>query len=350
MKRESRLRWPRRVAYPLAPPAAPAYTIAMTTLPSRSAIDYLHPDTLAQIEGIELRARMVVEGVMTGMHRSPYHGISVEFAEHRPYTPGDDLRHLDWKVFGRTDKLYLKQYQQETNLDLMLMVDASGSMRYGSKLPLATQLAKQRAAGESRLWRKFDHATVMAAALSYLALAQQDRVGLVVFADHLIDVVKPSSARGQWRAVVDSLTARPVDQHTQIGRVFDEVLGMLHQRSLVVVLSDLFDEDRSLSAALARMFHRRHDVMLMQLLDHEELHFTFRHPMRLLGLEDEGKLDLDPKALREAYLDEINGHIQRISKLARRYQFDHEVIDTSLHIAPPLSRYLARRAARLKRR
>ena len=304
-----------------------------------AAADYLHPQTLSQIEGVELRARHIVEGLMTGMHQSPYYGYSVEFAQHRPYTAGDDLRHLDWKVFGRTDKLYLKQYQQETNLDLLLLVDASGSMAYGSRV----------GGSHGNMWRKYDHATSLAAALAYLALHQQDRAGLIVFADRLLDVVRPSNARGQWRSIVKALSTRPVDRQTQIGRAFDEVMAKVHHRTLIVVLSDLFDDPAALSAGLARLHHRRHDVMLLQTLDHHELTFPFATAKRLLGLEAEGKLDLDPKALREAYLTEMNGHIRAIQEEARKYQYDHELIDTSHTVGAPLSHFLARRAARLKR-
>ena len=200
------------------------------------------------------------------------------------------------------------------------------------------------------MWRKVDHATVLAAALSYIALKQQDRVGLVVFADKVLDVVKLSNAKGQWRAIVDSLTSRTVDQPTHMGRVFDEVLGMTNQRSLFVVLSDLFDDDHSLNASMARVFHRQHDLMLMQLLDYEELNFEFARPTRFLGLEEEGQLDLDPKSLRAGYIEEIKNHIQSIASQARRFHFEHEVVDTSMHIGPPLGHFLARRSARLKSR
>lgn len=302
-------------------------------------LDYLKPQTLAQLEGIELRARHIIEGLMTGQHRSPFFGFSVEFAQHRPYTTGDDLRHLDWKVFGRTDKLYLKQYQQETNLDLLLLVDASGSMGYGSP----------EAAGGVGSWRKFDHATSLAAALSYLALQQQDRAGLIVFADRLLEMVRPSNARGQWRSIVKALSAQPVDKPTNLARVFDEVLAKIHQRALIVVISDLFEDAGTLGAGLARLHHRRHDVMLLQTLDHAELTFPFATPQRLFGLESEGKLDLDPKALREAYLQELRTHIRSIQEQARRYRYDHELIDTSRDVGAPLSHFLARRSARLKR-
>lgn len=309
----------------------------MTPTTTHTPSDYLLPSTLSQIEGIDLRARHIIEGVMTGMHRSPYFGYSVEFAQHRPYAVGDDIKHLDWKVFGRTDKLYLKQYLQETNLDLLLLVDASGSMNYGST------------PGGGRHWRKYDHATSLAAALAYLALQQQDRTGLVVFADHLLDYVKPSSSRGQWRSIVAALQAQPVDKPTSFGRVFDEVLAKVHHRTLIVVLSDFFEDSALLGAGLARLHHRRHDVMLMQIMDHNELTFPFNAPRRLLGLENEGKLDIDPRALREAYLREVGGHLKAVREQSRRFQYDHELLDTHADVGPPLAHFLARRAARLKK-
>ena len=299
--------------------------------------DYLHPDTLAQVAGLQLRARLIVEGLMTGMHRSPYQGQAVEFAEHRQYTPGDDLRHLDWKVFGRTDKLYLKRYQQETNLDLVLMVDGSGSMAYGSPTR------------RGHAWRKFDHATSIAAALAYLALQQQDRVGLIVFADRTLDVIRPSGARGQWRSIITSLSAQPVEPPTQMERVTDEAMSLIQRRALVVILSDLFEDIDTISAALARLRFRQHDVILLQTLDTNELNFPFQAPTRFLGLEHEGRLDLDPLALRTAYLEQMRAHTDAVGDAARRLGYQHEIIDTAQPVGPVLSHYLARRNARMKR-
>ncbi|MAE61076.1 MAG: DUF58 domain-containing protein [Planctomycetaceae bacterium] len=298
--------------------------------------DYLHPETLAQVAGIDLRARLIVEGLMTGLHRSPYQGQAVEFAEHRQYTPGDDLRHLDWKVFGRTDKLYLKRYQQETNLDLILLVDGSGSMDYGSSTR------------SGHVWRKFDHATSIAAVLAYQALLQQDRVGLIVFADRVLDMIRPSGARDQWRSIITALGTQPVNAETQIERVADEALSLINRRALVVVLSDLFESIDALGAALARLRFQQHDVVLFQTLDAHELQFPFEAPTRFVGLESEGRLDLDPRALRTAYLEQVEQHVGSVSESARRFGFDHEVIDTSQPIGPVLSHYLARRNARLK--
>src|SRR5690606_8601231 len=155
---------------------------------------YLHPQTLARLGTMELRAKHIVEGVMSGQHRSPYQGFSVEFAQHRQYTPGDDTRHLDWKVFARTDKLHLKQYEQETNLDVVIMVDASGSMDYGSRSYAEASGVGRKTSVDGRAhWSKFDHATACAAAMAYMALRQGDRAGLIVFADKTYRMLERSS-------------------------------------------------------------------------------------------------------------------------------------------------------------
>src|SRR6186997_721039 len=166
----------------------------MPTLPSAAEYrKYLEPKTLARVSGLELRARLIVEGLMTGMHRSPYQGISVEFAQHRQYVPGDDIRHVDWKVFGKTDKIYLKQYLEETNLHLICIVDASESMGFGS------------VGDKDAPWTKYDHATAIAAALSYMAIQQQDAVGLAIFDQVLSRFFKPSNSPAQWKLVVNEL-------------------------------------------------------------------------------------------------------------------------------------------------
>ena len=302
-----------------------------------TAKDYLSPETLSHLAGMELRARMVVEGLMTGMHRSPHRGTSIEFAQHRPYTPGDDLRHLDWKVFGRTDKLYIKEHHQETTLDLMILVDASGSMEYGSQL------------ANGNHWRKYDHATAIAAAIAYLALVQQDRVGLIIYADEFLETVRPSSNRGQWRSIVEALCTQPVDRPTHMGRVFDQLVAQNHQHTLMVIISDLFDDIDVLEAGMAKIHHARHDAILCHTLDQDELNFTMRNPVRFLGLEDDGELDIDPGSIRNAYLESLNTHIQAIEAQARRFRFDHALLDTSKPVGPVLSHFLAHRASILSK-
>ncbi|MGD0390838.1 MAG: DUF58 domain-containing protein, partial [Tepidisphaeraceae bacterium] len=219
---------------------------------SESATDYrryLEPRTLARIGSLDLRARLIVEGLMAGMHRSPYHGISVEFAQHRQYVPGDDIRHVDWKVFAKTDKVYLKQYQEETNLHLICVVDASESMGYGS-------------VGEGQAsWSKYDHATAIAAALSYLAIRQQDSVGLAIFDNELRRYFKPSNSPGQWKTITHELLLVPRLKKTGTGRVLEQLAEKLTHRSLVVVLSDFFDDMDSLRQGLRHLRYRKHEVI-----------------------------------------------------------------------------------------
>jgi len=312
-----------------------------------AATSYLDPQTLAAIGSLELRARMIVEGLMTGMHRSPYQGFSVEFAQHRQYAPGDDIRHLDWKVFGRTDKLYLKQYQKETNLDLVVLVDCSGSMGYASESVREGRMA----------WRKYDHAASAAAAMAYLALKQQDRVGIVFFDQHIRTATRMSNSRDHWRSVVESLSseappaqAKPEeDRPTDLARLFDETIAKLNQRSILVLISDIFDDPAAFEQGLARLHHRRHDLIVMQTLDPAELSFPFRAPSDFVGMEGEGRLGLDPAALRKAYLEIVTEHLTRIEESTRRFQFDYLLLDTAKSLGPGLSHFLARRAAMANR-
>src|SRR5258708_5784282 len=229
---------------------------------------FLDPRTLARISSLDLRARLIVEGLMTGMHRSPYQGISVEFAQHRPYVSGDDIRHVDWKVFGKTDKIYLKQYQEETNLHLICIVDASESMGFGT-------VGKGLGFGGqgSEVWTKFDHSTAIAASLSYMAIQQQDSVGLAIFDQELKRFFKPSNSRGQWKVVTHELQIVPRLRKTNMGKVLDQLAEKLTHRSLVVLLSDFFDDSVGLEKALRHLRYKKHELMLFQILDPAEIEF-----------------------------------------------------------------------------
>jgi len=316
--------------------------------PGSRAENYLAPETLAQLSPFELRAKMIVEGVMSGMHRSPYQGMAVEFAQHRQYVAGDDLKHLDWKVYGRSDKLYVKQYQQETNLDVILLIDASASMAYGT-LAVKKDWGGTKASNAKKVWTKFDHATAVAVAVAYLCLQQQDRVGVAVFADEIKSMVKRSSARGQWKSIVNTLNVHPVDAHTNLAKVTEQALSKVQNRALFVIISDFFDDADTIRTALARFRHRRHDVILMQTLDRQEMRFDFSQPAPFEGLEDEGKLRIDPRALRAAYLEAIGGHMAATAKAALSFGFDYLRLDTHESVGPALSYLLARRNAQIKR-
>lgn len=324
-----------------------------------STHNYLDPRTLAAIGPIDLRARMIVEGMMTGMHRSPMEGVSVEFAQHRQYTPGDDTRFLDWKVYGKTDKLYLKQYQKETNLDMVVLVDASGSMRYSSTRGLVATGSPRAAPGLS--WSKFDHAASLAAAMCHVALRQQDRASVVLFSDGIKTATRLSNSHSHWRSIVDALHSvetleqaepgtlhtgdEPAPGRTNLARVFDQAVARLSRRSLVVLISDLFDDAQVIERGLARLKFRRHDVIILQTLDPAELDFPFRGPSQFMGLESEGRMNLDPQALRRAYLDALQRHTDQVEQLARRFRFDYMLLNTSEPMGPALSRFMAKRSA-----
>lgn len=306
---------------------------------------YLDPQTLASVGSLPLRARMIVEGIMNGQHRSPYQGFSIEFAQHRQYAPGDDIRHLDWKVFGRTDKLYLKQYQQETNLELVIALDRSGSMNFASD--------------PKTHWRKYDYGAALAVALSYLALQQQDRVGLQLFDEHVREATRQSNTHEHWRSIVEILshqqfgdTTQPdeaIGHGTDLNRVFEEILARQHQRSLIVLISDLFDDLDMLQKALAKAAHRRFDVIVLQILDPAEITFPYKSMADFVGLEGQGKLTVHPAAIRKAYLAAINEHMTQVQNITRKFRFDYLKMNTAQPLGPALSHFLARRNASVAR-
>ena len=216
---------------------------------------YLDPQTLAKIQGLELRARHIVEGYVSGVHRSPYHGFSIEFAEHREYVPGDDLRYVDWKVYGRTDKIYLKQYEEETNLISYLLLDTSESMHYQSRhVPLS----------------KLEYAKCIAGALAYLVLQQQDSVGLVTFDDEVRSLIRPGSQPSHMKQLLHVMETSSAKKKTATGPIFHDLAERLKKRGVVLILSDLFDDVPSMMTGLKHFRHKRHEVIVMHIVDPAE--------------------------------------------------------------------------------
>jgi uncharacterized protein (DUF58 family) len=297
---------------------------------------YLDPRTLARIASLDLRARLIVEGLMAGMHRSPYQGISVEFAQHRQYVPGDDIRHVDWKVFAKTDKVYLKQYLEETNLHLICVVDASESMGYGS------------VTDGPNTWSKYDHATAIAAALSYLAIQQQDSVGLAIFDNDLRRYFKPSNSPAQWKTITHELLVVPRLKKTGTGRVLDQLAEKLSHRSLVVILSDFFDDVASIQQGLRHLRYRKHEVMAFQVLDPMEIEFPFEDVTLFKGLEEMGELLTEPQSLRNGYLAELAGFTNELKKMCRGMHIDFTRMNSGQPLDVALSSFLAVRAASIR--
>jgi uncharacterized protein (DUF58 family) len=318
---------------------------------------YLDPRTLAKVGSIELRARLIVEGLMTGMHRSPYQGISVEFAQHRPYASGDDIRHVDWKVYSRTEKVYLKQYQQETNLNLICVVDASESMGFGTvrnQEPGAGSQAKSRsgswllAPGSAPTWTKYDHATAIAASLAYMAIQQQDSVGLAIFDQALSRYFKPSNSPGQWKIVVNELQQVPRWNKTNTGRILDQIAEKLNHRSLIVLISDFFDDIESIRSGLRHLRYKKHEIMVLQVLDPTEIDFPFEDVTLFKGLEEMGELLTEPRALREGYLGQLRVFTDELKKTCRGMGIDYQRFSSGDPLDVALSQFLAVRAASMK--
>lgn len=339
-------------ARPAVPePVAPARSVA----PEADASLYLHPQTLAKLGSFELRAKLIVEGVSSGLHRSPFQGFSVEFAQHRPYVAGDDIRHLDWKVYGRSDKLHLKQYQQETNLDLVTLVDASGSMMYGSRSFEDASGAGHTLSPDGRSnWSKFDHATALAAAISYVTLKQGDRVGLEVYSDKVRAMVRRSSSQGTWRQIVGALAMHPAEdankkKETDFPRAVEQFLASVTNRCIVAIVSDFFSPLDEIKIALSRLKHAGHDVIAFQILDRQETRFEFTDTAPFMGMEGEPVLRVDPRALRKAYLEAINRHIIGVEKLVLSLGYDYQRLGTQDWLGPPLAAFVARRNTMIKR-
>ena len=291
----------------------------------------LDPRTLAKLKGLALRARHIVEGYVAGLHKSPYHGFSIEFAEHREYAPGDDLRYVDWKVFGRTDKIYLKQYEDETNLICYLVLDVSESMTY-----------KNRAAAMS----KSEYAQCVAAALGWLVLQQQDAVGLATFDNQIRTLLRPSGSPTHLEQVLHVMESAQPGKKTAAGPIFHELAERLTKRGVVIVLSDFFDDVNSLVAGLKHFRHRRHDVVLFHVLDPAEIDFNLAGPTQFKGLENYPAINADPTVIRRAYLKEFAAFQQSLQQACRMQQIDYVLMRTDQPLDVALTSFLATRRRR----
>jgi uncharacterized protein (DUF58 family) len=285
--------------------------------------NYLDPVVLERVRRLDVRARLVVEGFIAGQHRSPYHGYAVEFATHREYAPGDDLRHIDWKVWSRSDRLYIKQYEEETNLHCTLLVDASRSMAYGGS------------------WRKYDYAATAAASLAYLLHQQQDAVGLVMFSRGVEKNLPASSHPANLKLLLNTLETTQPEDGTDLSRVFIEVARQIRRRGLVVLLSDLFVPRASLAEAIRQFRLRKHELVVFQVLHSDELTFPFADNTLFRGLEDAVQSQVEPRALRKSYLEAMEAFVGEVRGICARAGVDHVLMRTSDPLDAVLGRYLA---------
>ncbi len=292
----------------------------------------LDPASIARLEGLQLRARYIVDGFLTGQHRSPYRGQSVEFAEHREYAAGDDLRYVDWKVFGKTDRVYLKQFEAETSLSCYLAVDASESMRYQ---------------GPGAALSKLAYAQCLAAALAHLVMRQRDNIGLAAIDDSLRDFVAASSNPARLDQLIHVLEQTEPHGKSDLGAALGELADRLRRRSVVVVISDLLGKVDSLTHGLRQLRHARHEAVVLHTLDAAELEFPFERATLFRGLESLPDIHAQPHGVRQAYLAALTRFLEQVRSACRTSQADYELARTDEPFDAPLRKLLT---ARLRRR
>jgi uncharacterized protein (DUF58 family) len=288
----------------------------------------LHPEAIRRISRLELRAGRVVEGYLAGIHRSPYFGNSIEFRQHREYTSGDDFRHVDWKVWARNDRFYVKQYEAETNVRCALLVDVSSSMSYGSGA-----------------LNKYEYACTAAASLAYLMLKQQDAVGCLAFDDRVRAVVPQRTQRGHLASIIKSLDrSRPAGK-SEISTVLRRAAEEYPRRGFTILISDLLVPRPPLLAGIRDLRARGHDVIVFHILDDDELDFPFSGPSRFEGLELPEHLACNPRALRQGYLEALEEYLDEVRRGCGAYGADYTLIRTSQPLDAVLTSYLNRRLA-----
>ena len=288
---------------------------------------YLDPNLVERLNHMELSARSVVEGSTIGLHRSPIQGASVEFRQHRFYTPGDELRRLDWRVLARTDRPYIKEYDEETNLRSMLLLDASGSMSY-----------------TRQYGSKFDAAARIAASLSYLMLRQTESVGMATYADKLGYYLAPHGGSSQLSRVIDQLERSNPSGISNLPSAVQEVADRLGRRGLVIVLSDFFAPLQQIREAFARLNYERHETICLQVIDPDEQDFPFRNWSRFRGLEGEPPMLAEPAMVRKAYLENFQRHQQQLTETCRSMRIEHHIYTTSTPLLDWLTKVLSRRS------
>jgi uncharacterized protein (DUF58 family) len=288
---------------------------------------YFEPQRVAKLRNVNLLARQAVEGFITGLHRSPHKGFSVEFSEHREYAPGDDLRHLDWVAWGRTDRYYIKQYEQETNLRATILLDVSASMGY-------------RYSGEVT---KFAYGCFLSACLAYLMTRQQDAAGMIAFDSDVRFHLPPASTPAHLDRLFKQLEKTRPGRTTAIGETFHRLADSIHKRGLVVIISDLYDDPDAIIRALQHFVYKKHQVIIFHLLDEAELTFPFKQITSFIDMETNDRIQVDPRSVRDAYRQEMEAFINRYRRECSDRSIEYIQATTTTPYDRMLMDYLARR-------
>ncbi|MCS7045298.1 MAG: DUF58 domain-containing protein [Gemmataceae bacterium] len=291
---------------------------------------YLRPEVIRQVSRLDLRAKFIVEGFLQGLHASPFHGFSVEFSEHRKYVPGDDLKDLDWNVFAKTDKYYLKKFQAETNVTGYLVMDLSASMAYTYRQELT----------------KFDYAICLAAALGYLMIRQQDPVGLVTFDTKIQTALPPRSKRTQLGTILAVLANLKPSGQTDVAGCLHQLAAMIRHKSLIILFSDLLADPEPVVQSLHHLRHRGNEIIVFHVLDEAEVHFPFEGIVEFADVESPRKLTVDAQHMRGDYLQALRGFQQHYREECFKANIDYVAIDTSVTFDKALMEYLLQRQRR----
>lgn len=300
---------------------------------TRKISKYLDPRLLASLASMEIRARNVVEGFVEGLHKSPYKGFNVEFSEYRQYVPGDPLKDIDWKAYARTDKLYIKEHEEETNLSGYLVMDTSGSMSYKG----------------SGAMSKIEYASTLAASLGYLMLKQQDSVGLVSFANGLRKMIRPRTGMAHLKAICKELEETEVSDKTNIGETLDLVGQSMRKRGIFIMFSDLMDNADVIIKKLRQLRTRKHEIVLFHVLDRDELTFPFEDTTMFHDMEDNSEIVTDAFSLRQEYLKRVRKLIQTFKSALRKSGIDYLIADTSMPLESSLRSFFTRRQGNVSR-
>jgi uncharacterized protein (DUF58 family) len=291
---------------------------------------YLRPEVIRQVARLDLRAKFIVEGFLAGLHASPFHGFSVEFSEHRKYTPGDDLKDLDWNVYAKTERYYIKKFEAETNVTGYLVMDLSGSMAYTYRQELT----------------KFDYAICLAAALGYLMIHQQDPVGLVTFDSRIQTCLPPRSKRTQLGTMLAVLAKLKPAGHTDVAGCLHQLAAMIRSKSLVILFSDLLTDPQPVLQSLHHLRHKGNEVILFHILDEAEVHFPFDGIIEFEDVEDHQKLTIDAAGMRTDYLQAVREFQDFYRRECAKAGIDYVAMDTSISFDKALMEYLLQRQKR----
>jgi len=296
--------------------------------PVRDHKNFLDPSFISKLNSLELKARLVVEGFMVGLHKSPYHGFSVEFSEHRAYMQGDNLKDVDWKVFGKTEKYFIKQYEEETNLRSYIFLDTSNSMAYSSGNNIS----------------KLDYSITLAAALSYLMIHQQDAVGLTLYSEKINKFLPPKSSRAYLQEILKNLANVQASEKTNTAESLSEAAEKIKRKGLVIIISDFFDDINSVLKALKHFSYKKNEVIVFQVLDPIEKTFSFGKDAIFKDLETGDEITTQPYQIQKAYREAMSEFTNRIKTECLNSNIDYNLIDTSDPYDKALFRYLQKRS------